>query len=166
VTAVPNSLSDSASAGVPDGGRKIRVKRYQVYDVDYLYFSAYRMRMEIVEAVGMDTRCFLYRRDPVDPYTGDVTDTFFSVCSPVDMEEYPPGEPDPDKAYPFFRQSFVELDFRATSVAMAAEQLIVSELNVLVQALDRLEDLRLAEDFWIGPFPDVDVSVSSPLAAG
>jgi hypothetical protein len=73
------------------------------------------------------------------------------------MVEYPPEEPDADKAYPFFRKHFVELDLRAVSLALETEDLIIQELNVLVHALNKLEDLDLAEEFWIGPFPgDVD----------
>lgn len=138
---------------MPDSTRRLKVKRYKVTNVDYLYFSAYRLRVEIADATGMDRRVFVYRRDPASPYTDEATDTFFAVASPVDMAEYPPEEPDPNKSYPFFRKHFVELDVRAVSLALLAEQIIVHELNVLVHALNKLEDLDLAEEFWIGPFP-------------
>lgn len=133
--------------------RKLRVRRFAVTQIDSVYFSAYRFRVEAAEAVAMEKQVFLYRRAPPDPYTQEVVDTFFSVCSPVDMVEYPAEAPDPNKAYPFFRKDFVELDLRRLELALAAEALIVAELNVLVHALNRLEDLELADDFWIGPFP-------------
>jgi hypothetical protein len=139
----------------------LKIKRFKVLNVDYLGFSAYRLRLEVAEASNMDPRVFVYRRDPVDPYTNDQLDTFFTVASPVDMEEYPPENPDPQKAYPFLRKSFVELDFRATETALDAERIILSELNVLVVAMTRLAQLEQIEEFWIGePAPGDSLSVS------
>lgn len=134
--------------------RRLKVQRYQVTNIDYLYFSAYRLKLQCTESANMDTRCFVYRRDPANPYTGEVTDTFFAVASPVDMAEFPPDAPDPRQAYPFFRLDTVELDLRQLELALVTEQLIVDELNVLVHALNKLEVLTPAESFWIGPFPD------------
>jgi hypothetical protein len=66
---------------MPDSTRRLKVRRYKITNVDYLYFSVYRLRIEIAAATGMDRRVFLYRRDPANPYTEEATDTFFSVCS-------------------------------------------------------------------------------------
>ncbi len=46
------------------------------------------------------------------------------------------------------------LEADIAKLATDAWQLIVRELSVLVDALNRLEELQLVEDFWIGPFPD------------
>lgn len=147
-----------------DTTRRLRVRRYKVNNIDYLYFSAYRLKIEITDATGMDTRCFVYRRGQPDAYSGEVTDTFFAVASPVDMADYPPDTPDPLKAYPFFRKSVVELDLRSQALALETEALIVQELNVLVHAMNKLGDLTLQEDFWIGPFPEDESSLADSVS--
>jgi hypothetical protein len=147
--------------------RRLQIKRYAATNVDYKRFSAYRLRVEAVEAVNMDKNVFLYRRDPINPYTNDVTDTFFTVCSPADIAEFPVGTPNPGNVAPFFRNWFIELDFRTSQDAMNAWQLLVAELSNLVEAYDRLEDLALVEDFWIGPYPEPpfhgSASISEPI---
>lgn len=134
--------------------RALKVKKLDAGpNVNYLHFSAYRLRIEIEEAVGLDDRVFLYQREPTNPHTDDVTDVFVTVCSPVDMADYPPEEPDPARQYPFFRLNFVELDFRATAQADEAYDLIVAELGTLCRALDRLEELQTASSVWVGAGP-------------
>lgn len=142
--------------------RALKVKKLDAGpNVNYLHLSAFRLRIEIEEAIDMDDRVFLYQREPVNPHTNDYLDSFVTICSPVDMEEFPPEEPDPDKQYPFFRRNYVELDFRATSQAEEAFNLIREELNVLVIALNRLEQLHVAEEFWVGAGPPDDSGSSS-----
>lgn len=134
--------------------RRVRIKRYESTNVDYLHYSAYRVRIEAVDSENVDPHIFVYRQNSPNAYTGEIVDTFFSIASPVDMEEYPALGPDPTKAYPFFRLNYVELDFRSTLLAEQAWQAIVHELNHLITALNRLEELEEVEDFWVGPFPE------------
>lgn len=122
-------------------------------NINYEWMSAYRLKLVIAEAVDMDNRVFLFQRSPPDPTTGNTTDTFVTVCSPVDMEDYPPDAPDSAKQYPFFRLSSVELDFRATSQADEAYAIIMRELNVLIFALNRLDQLKVSNSVWVGAGP-------------
>lgn len=128
--------------------------------VNVTWAGALRVRIEATEAEGLEKEVFVFRRNPLNPYTSDQLDEFMTVASPVDMSEYPIGEPDVDKAYPFFRKSVVELDFRSTLLADEAWMLIVEEVRVLTEALDRLEDLQPAEDMWIPTPPDDTDSLS------
>ena len=142
--------------------RALKIKKSDAgQNANYYWMSAYRLRIEIEDAVDMDDRVFLYRRDPTNPHTLETKDTFFTVCSPVDMEDFPPEEPDPAKQYPLFRRNWVELDFRATSQADEAYALIVRELNVLIFALNRLELLKPVETVWVGAGPPDDSGGSS-----
>lgn len=142
--------------------RALKLKRLDAgTNVNYEFLSAYRLRIEVEESVEMDDRVFLYSRDPLNPHTGEQLDTFITVCSPVDMADYPPEEPAPAKQYPFFRRNWVELDFRATSQADEAWGLIVREVNNLIFALNRLTRLRVAETVWCGTAPDDDSGHSS-----
>lgn len=147
--------------------RRLQLRRFAVRNVDSQWYSAYRLRVEAHAAENVDPNVFVYRRDPANPYTGDVTDTFFTVASPVDMSEFPPGQPNPGNAVPFFRQSWIELDFRSTFEAMQAWKLILLEVSTLLDALNRLDELQLVEQLWVGPFaPDPfhgSASVSEPI---
>jgi hypothetical protein len=138
----------------PPVARAIKLKKFAVTNVNYTYLSAFRLRVEVEVSHGIEPQIFVYRRDLANPYTGDVLDTFFTIASPVDMEEYPPEEPDPQKAYPFFRKRFVELDFRSSKLAEEAWLLIVEETQTLIHAMNRLEALELVEEVWIGPYPE------------
>ena len=144
--------------------RCLRLQRYAVTNVDAVRYSAYRLRVEAVEAVAMDTNVFVYRRGAPDPYTGEVTDTFFTVASPVDLAEIPVGAPAPGVTPPLLRLSFVELDFRTTRDAEDFWTLVQAELANLVLALNRLDELTLTDDFWI-PSPPAPGGSSSSVSS-
>lgn len=133
--------------------RRLKLKKYITPNVNYVTLGAYRVRIEAHEAEDMDSRVFVWRRDPVNPYTSQETNTFFAVASPVDMEEYPPEDPDPDKAYPFFRRSWVELDFRAVSDGNEAWVRIVELVCQLITSLNLLDNLNLETEVWVCSAP-------------
>ena len=136
--------------------RRLKLDRKEVTNVNYQWTGAFRLRIECSDpsGSGADPHVFIYRRDPANPYDGSVNDTFFAVASPVDLAEYPVGEPDPAAQFPFFRLDYVELDLRATSMAREVWLLVVREVNNLLEALDRLEQLIVTEEVWVGaPLP-------------
>ncbi len=135
--------------------RRIKLKKYNVTQANFQFIGAYRLRIEAHEAAGLDNRIFLYRRNPADPYTGAVVDDFFAICSPVDLAEYPPEAPDPNRAFPFFRTNYVELDLRSTHLADRLWVTVVHEVNELLEGLDKLDELQITEEVWCGdpPFP-------------
>jgi|JI10StandDraft_1071094.scaffolds.fasta_scaffold467061_2 hypothetical protein len=134
--------------------RGITLQRYEVLNVDYYYLGAFRLRVEATEALGMDDRVFLYQRGPINPYTNEATDSFVTVCSPVDMEDYPADEPDVRKTYPFFRKAEVELDFRTSAEAEEGWLAIVERVSNLVSSLNTLEDLTPTTSVRIGDDAD------------
>lgn len=141
--------------------RRLKLKKYITPNVNYQTLGAIRVRVEASDAEDMDNRVFVWRRDPINPYTSVVLNTFFTVASPVDMEEFPPEEPDPTKAYPFFRRSWVELDFRAVSDANEAWVKIVEVVCNLITALNLLENLELEAEVWVCVSPPDSVSESA-----
>lgn len=141
--------------------RGITLTRHEVLDVDYHWLSAFRLRIVASSALGMDERIFLFRRGSLNPYTDDRTDYFITVCSPVDMEDFPAGEPDPTKTYPFFRMDEVTLDFRTSQEAEESWALILAEVENLVAALNALEDLTATIEVRIGD-DDSSESESEP----
>jgi len=145
--------------------KRIKLTRYESTSVNVHYISAYRLKIIASDASGLENRVFLFRRDAINPYTSEATDTFVAVCSPVDLEDYPPAEPDPAKEYPFFRADTVEVDFRTTAMAEEVWLIIKKEVCTLLEGLDRLETLKLKEEVWCGTPPDEsDSSASSDSA--
>lgn len=138
--------------------RTFNLVRSEAARYEYQYFGALRLRVEVTEAVDIDPNIFVYKRDMGTPYVPDdpVDDTFQSVASAADMAEYPVGAPDPDVAFPFFRQTWVELDFRSTLEADRFWATLVAEAAVLLHSLNKLEQLQVAETVQIGPFPEDD----------
>lgn len=133
--------------------KRIKLTRYESTDVNVHYISAYRLKVVASDAEGLENRVFLFRRDAINPYTSEATDSFVAICSPVDMDHYPPAEPDPAKEYPFFRMDTVEVDFRSTATAEDVWSIIKKEVCILLEGLDRLEILNLKEEVWCGTPP-------------
>jgi len=131
---------------------RLQLKRFSSSVVDYRFTSALRIRIEASDpdATGTDPAVFLYRRDPVNPYTSTHTDTFMTVCSPVDLAEYPVGAPSTASEYPFFRLHYVELDVRSTLYAKEIWLAIVREVQILLEAMERLAQLSLTETVNLG----------------
>jgi len=136
--------------------RQFVLVRQEAGRYEYQYFGALRLRVEVHDEVDFDPNIFVYRQDLATPYTPDAspTNTFMAVASPADMAEYPIGAPDPKKAFPFFRQDWVELDFRSTLHADEAWKKLVEEAAILLHAFNRLEELQESEVVTIGPFPE------------
>lgn len=135
--------------------RKLNLKKFAVTNVNFEFIGAYRLRVVATDLCDSDTdpNVFLFRRDLPNPYTGTVQDTFFTICSPVDMAEYPVGGPDIALPYPFWRTNVIELDFRSVALADEAWTLIVREVDALLKALDRLELLKEVASIDVGTPP-------------
>ena len=144
--------------------RCLRLQRYAVSGINATLYSAYRVRVEVIEAEGLDTNVFVYRRGSPDPYTGETTDTFFTVASHVDLAETPVGAPAPGVTPPLFRLRFAELDFRTTRDADEFWSAVQQELANLILALNRLDELTLTDDLWI-PSPPTSAGSSSSASS-
>lgn len=132
--------------------RRLLLTRRELTEVNYQQLGAFRLRVEVTDPdnTGADPYVFLFLRGPLNPYDQTTQDDFHAVASPVDMAEYPVGEPNNATPYPFFRLDYVELDFRATKQAQDTWVLIVAEIDNLLRALDRMEDLVVVEEQWVG----------------
>jgi len=142
--------------------RGLTLRRYEVENVDYVWAGAFRLRVEAVDACGgMDARVFLWQRHPVDPNTGEERNELVTVCSPVDMSDFPAEEPDPSTTYPFFRRDWMELDYRAVSDAEEGWTAIRNAVSQLVSALDKLDILTLTIETRIGSTCEEDSASES-----
>lgn len=141
---------------------QLKLVRKELTEVEYQWAGAFRMRIEASDPnnTGADPNVFLYRRDPVNPYTGEASDVFFAVASVADLADYPVGEPDPDKPYPFLRLDYIELDFRASSQAKEVWEIVVREVNALLECLGRMANLVEVETQFVGTAPTEGTSDS------
>ncbi len=147
-------------------GYRIKLVRKVVENVNYQQLGAFRLRIEASDPTdsGMDTNVFLYFRRPLNPYDGSEDDDFHAVASPVDLAYYPVGEPRIGTAYPGFRLPYVEIDLRTTDLATLTWEDIVVDVDNLLQAMNRLEALSVAEEIWIGAALEDGGSSSSASA--
>lgn len=132
--------------------RRLKLVKSEVTNVNFQWLGAYRLRVEASDPSdsGSDPNVFIYQRNLPNPYNGEVVDVWLGIASPVDMAEYPVGEPDGITAYPFYRLDYVEIDLRSTGLATDAYVLIIQEVNNLLLAQDRLEVLVPTEEVWVG----------------
>ena len=153
---------------------RLKLKRYQTDHISFQFVGAYRLRIEAVDDnTGADPHVFLYHREPINPYSGEVRDVFFAVASPVDLSQYPILAPDPSKPYPFFRARVVELDLPSADLTDKVWTSIINQVNALLQGLGLLPKLILMQEELCGgpadptpipgPYPASDsLSFSSP----
>lgn len=155
------SQGDAASSTAPETSsqssetctRGIRLRRFAQARYVANSVDGFRFKVRAYGACDMPNEIFLYQRKPYDLTTGAEADVFTSVCSPIDIEEYPSGAPDGTPA--FFRQAVIDLVFRSQRTADDAWAKIKMDVRNLVAALDYMDELEVTDDVVYG----------SPLAA-
>lgn len=103
------------------------------------YFG-YGLHAEVVEAEGIDPNIFVFHAGMPEMPTKKVVDTFSHVASPVDMEEYPPEEPDLKNHKPFYRRSELNLWVRSSEWLGELKQRIDADVGLLVKGYSLLND--------------------------
>jgi hypothetical protein len=143
--------------------RRIRLVRYEVQNINWQFFGAYRMRVEVPEVEGddLDPHIFIYQRGLVSPYTGQVQDEFVAIAGPAQMADIPVGEPDANRYYPYYRLNYIEQDFTSEELAMEVWRTIQREAAVLCEAMGRFTQLTAVEDVWLPTVPTTGNSQSA-----
>ena len=119
----------------------------------------YRMTVEVLEAVDVDSNIFVYQREPFGP--AGYTDVCVNIASPADLEEYPVGGPTPPAGV-FFRLDKADYVFRNSALAEAAWQGITREVAELLRALDHMDTLKVTEIVEFGTSPSSSSSSGTP----
>lgn len=142
---------------------RLKLKRFESTLINYQYVGAWRLRIEASDPSnsGMPSEVFLWHRKPVNPYTGEPDDICVAICSPSDVSEYPIGAPDPDKTYPYFRQSYLEFDLRSKHWVGKIWTDVIREVDQLLIGMAQLEELQETEEVWVGSAPDSGDSESA-----
>jgi hypothetical protein len=142
---------------------KLKLKRFGVSNVQYSTMGTFRLRVEAMTMPGFttDPNVFLLYRLPTNPYDGSAQDLYYGVASPVDMAEYPIGEPNNTTTYPFFRLNYIEVDLRSITLLDQLWEFIKKQISALLQAMDTLDDkLELEEEILVGEVPGGEESDS------
>lgn len=125
----------SESSSIAADGYSLQLTRETSIMEENAVPYAWRMRISVTDSAGLDTNIFLHRR-------AGGKDDFLCICSPVDLVEYPVGEPEAGKL-PFFRAAVVDLLSRSSDMLEEGWLMIVQDCRRLVKAmatLDRLEE--------------------------
>jgi hypothetical protein len=142
-------------------GRGIQLTRSSIKDANHWFLRGFRLRIEVTEVTGgMPEHVFVYRREPANPETGTIDDTFQTVASLPDLSEYPVGAPDPERPFPYFRDNFIEVDVRSTGDFQNVWERIHAEVCNLVDILNRADNLVVDEVVWCGDQPPTSESAS------
>ena len=132
----------------------VKLKREQVSFEDGYESQVANLQVTAVEASGdVPVEIFLFqRREPSSP--NDVSsDVFLTVCSPVDLEDYPAGAPDPSDPDKRYRSNQVTLLCRSSETAETLYYEIVKRTQQLTAAVDRLDDLGDVSTEWVSDIP-------------
>ncbi len=140
-------MSSSSQSSEAAPGRSVKLRRDAQENLDVGAVDGFRLRVTAYDAVDMDNEVFLYLRHPVSRITGRAADEFNSVCSSVDMAEYPVGEP--VGTPPFFRLDTVDIVFRSVREVEDAWTVISGDVTRLVKSLNASERLSVAEEVTI-----------------
>lgn len=141
--------------------RYIKLTRFSTKSANVHYINGFNLFVQTSMAQGMSDKVFLYSRLPPDPYTGLECDVFQTIAGPVDMEEWPEDAPDPTAPFPYFRKNVVDVVVRSTAEADLLWETIKKEVCILVEALNRLDELKQVEEFWCPGEPPETSSESS-----
>jgi hypothetical protein len=73
-----------------------------------------------------------------------------SVCSPVDLVEYPALAPTPGSNPPYFRLNYADLLFRSRKEAADIAKEIKDDVGRLVRSMNANDSLGPPARFWVG----------------
>lgn len=101
---------------------------------------------------------FLYQRSLIDPVTSKTADEFMAVCSPFDLNYYPANAPNPIQSPGFFRKNIID---GIVPGQLEADQLwasVQTEVNNLIVALNKLDQLQFVAQAWCPAPPNREES--------
>ena len=105
----------------------------------------YRLQVWVSEYTDdTDPKIFTYQRQPTIPKEeDDPDDQFVAVSSAGDMAEYPVDDPNDDG--PFFRKSFLDLEFESVDLLNRSWTFIKRDVADLINNLNGLYDETTTE---------------------
>lgn len=97
---------------------------------------AYALKVEVVEAVDIPAKIFVYHQAPKGP-NGNTCAEFVHIASPVDFQEIP--EDAATEKVPWYRTDVCTVWLRALDDLRTAKQLFVDDIHALQRTYDILK---------------------------
>lgn len=116
--------------------------------------QAWRMRVLVTKWHAIDPNIMVYRAGTVDPVTGDRSDEFVAIASPVDLEELPAGEYTVGQEPPFYRLAELDLISRNQTQLDETWKLIKADVEELVRSITYTCELTVEDEFTAGVYPE------------
>lgn len=95
----------------------------------------YAFRAEVIEAVGMSGKIFVYHQSPAGP-TGNTFAEFSHIASPMELQEVP--EDAASTTVPWYRSDKMVVWTRCADDLVTAKQMAVDDIGALVRAVNVL----------------------------
>jgi len=154
-------LQSSAQASEPSVAytRGVRLRRFAQTRFVANAVDAFRFRVEAFDNYLMPKEIFRYERKAWP--SGGTVDAFDGVASPVDIEEYPVGEPNAGDVIQYFRTHEIDLVLRTQREADEAWRVLREEVDILIETLNLMDDLVLEATATFGNPPPGGESSSS-----
>lgn len=129
--------------------RQITLTRLAPTNVDFSIVSAFRLRLDATSTgdVPVDPKLFLWLQGEADPVSGVIINTFATVCSPIDLSEYPADAPTLTPTSPefkYFRRSWVDIYLPSANLLDIALVAITNQVNVLIDTLNQWDVLNVS----------------------
>lgn len=138
-------VSSDVSSSVGGGGRRLAVRTSTQADYVVGRDTGYRVLLEVTSAEEMDGRVFRYLASPVTGADPPAV-VYDGVCSPSDLEQWPPVDPTPGQFPAFCRRDSVDLVFRSRGQAEDWLTACREELQTLVDSLNRQDRLEAVDE--------------------
>ena len=106
--------------------------------------TSVRLRLEVEETIDIDRFVFVHERFSINTGSGVTNNNrFIAVAKPSDLATYPVGSPSTDPSLPqFFRMDMMDMYFRSPDLLYECFESIQTDLNSLVRAMSRLNDIH------------------------
>lgn len=133
--------------------RGIKLTRWEAGDdVDMGLYGAIRLRIVAENQINMDPNIFVWELLPKSPHQ-DVAEAVAShTASASDMAEFAVGEPNPGQEY--FRLSYIDFLLRSVVDCNDTYKHTKTNVEVLVESLKALDELKIVETTCIGDCED------------
>lgn len=146
--------------------RGITVRRLEEQGVDIPHLGrAFRVKIVAFDNELMPAEIFLHQKRLVDPYTSQQGSDFIAVCCPQDLVEFPVNEPAVTQQPAFYRLDTIDVIVASRAQALEMWEAVRSRVCVLVDALNRKDELEVKEDYRCGDALPTDESASVSSSA-
>jgi len=143
-------LGSNSSSQTQSDKHGIRLKKFVQEKYVINNVDGYRMKIVAYDANNMSNHIFRYIRGPFSQTTNSYFEELDGVCSPADLEEFPIDTPLANANPAWFRKDYVDLVFRSQTTAEEAWNRIVSDVNILVSSLDKMDVISQEKIVEIG----------------